>query len=150
MALPSQSDPVPSKIRPQSSNQDVRRFVANLLQRLDSDITNERAWEMASMFHGDGYDALVLDGKEWEKLFGETLGKFVYERFVRFNNERVDERQNEYVDVNFDYSKVHVDTNTYYTIWPYLRHIYRNFILLLVINTGRTIFEKEAFTIDKG
>ena len=42
----------PSKIRPQSSNRDVRRFVADLLQRIDADMTNERAWEMAKMFFG--------------------------------------------------------------------------------------------------
>lgn len=105
MDLPIRSDPVPSKIRPLSSNRDVRRFVADLLQDIDANITSQRAREMAETFHGNGYDALELDGKEWEKLFGEIHGKLVYKRFVRF--------QNEYVDVSFNHSKVHVYTHIY-------------------------------------
>ena len=105
MVLPTRSDPVPSKINPLSSNRDVRRYVADLLQDIDANITSERAVEMADMFHGNGYDALELEGKEWEKLFGKTHGKLVYKRFVRF--------QNEYVDVSFNHSKVHVNTNIY-------------------------------------
>lgn len=105
MALPTRSDPVPSKIRPLSSNRDVRRFIIDLLQHIDANITSERAREMAEMFHGDGYEALELDGKVWENLFGETHGKLVYKRFVRL--------QNEYVDVSFNHPKVHVYTNIY-------------------------------------
>lgn len=105
MALPNRLDPVPTKIRPLSSNRDVRRYIADLLQHIDANITSERAREMAEMFQGNGYDALELDGKEWEKFFGDSLGKLVYKRFERF--------QNEYVDVRFNYSKVHVYTSIY-------------------------------------
>ena len=66
---------------------------------------------MAEMFDGDGYDALELDGKEWEKLFGESHGKLVYKRFVRFRDEY--EYEYEYVDVSFNHFKVHVHTNIY-------------------------------------
>ena len=115
MAITTRSDPVPSKIRPLSSNLDVRRYVADLLQNIDANITSERAREMAEMFHGNGYDALELDGKEWEKLFGEIHGKLVYKRFVRFKNEYFQNEyfENEYVDVSFNHSKVHVYTNIY-------------------------------------
>ena len=103
MPLPIRSDLVPSKIGPLSSNQDVRRYVADLLQHIDADITSERAWEMVKILKGDGYDTLELDGKEWKKLFGEIHGKLIYKRFVRF--------QDEYVDVSSNHSRVHVDIN---------------------------------------
>lgn len=132
MVLPTRSDPIPSRIRPQSSNNDVRRYVADLLQRIDADITTERSWEMAERFFGDGYDALELDRKEWEKLFGETHGNLVYKRFVRF--------QNEYVDVNFrriqygPTSDISIGFSSFF--WSFIQ--------------GGLISEREAFTIDRG
>lgn len=105
MSWPRYSDHLLARITPESSNQDVRHFITNLLERIDANITNERAVEMAEMFSSDRDDALEADKKEWENLFGEILGALVYERFVRF--------QYEYVDVSFHYSKVHVYTKIY-------------------------------------
>ena len=68
MVLPTRSDSVPSKIRSLSSNRDVRRYIVDLLQNINANITSERAEEIAEMFHGNEYDALELD-KRNEKSF---------------------------------------------------------------------------------
>ena len=94
MALPYQSIPTASVIDPKSSNHDVRQFLADLLQDIDADITNDKAWEMARRFSGNGDNALVLKKEEWEKLFGETHGGLM---FIRFNYLRI-----KYVDVSFN------------------------------------------------
>ena len=107
MPLPTRSDLVPSKIGPQSTNRDVRRYVVDLLQRIDADITSEKAWEMVEVLKGDGYDTLELDEKDWKELFGEIHGKLIYKRVVRFQNEF------EYVGVSFHHFKVHVHTDIY-------------------------------------
>ena len=60
---------------------------------------------MVETFVGDGYDALQLDEKEWEELFGEKHGKCIYRRFVLF--------QDEYVDVSRNHSKLHGYTKIY-------------------------------------
>lgn len=72
MALPYQSIPTTSIIVPRSSNHDVRRFVVDLLQDIDADITSEKAWEMARKFTGNGYDALELKKGGWQKPFGDV------------------------------------------------------------------------------
>ena len=64
MVLPTRSDSVPSKIRPLSSNRDVRRYIVDLLQNINANITSERAEEIAKMFHSNEYDALELDKKK--------------------------------------------------------------------------------------
>ena len=64
-----------------------------------------------------GYDALELDGKKWEWFFGETHGKLIYKRFVRF--------QNEYVDVSF-----HLSPSLTYRTFPFC---FFPFVLYLVL-----------------
>ena len=93
MSLPIRSDPVPIKITAKTSSRDVRRYLIDLLQHIDSNITSARAQEMAEKFSGDGVEALELEEVEWELLFGKVHGWLVYKRFARF--------QDEYVDVSF-------------------------------------------------
>ncbi|MCJ1336162.1 hypothetical protein MMC09_001438 [Bachmanniomyces sp. S44760] len=126
MSLPIRSDPVPIKITAKTSSRDVRRYLIDLLQHIDSNITSARAQEMAEKFSGDGVEALELEEVEWELLFGKVHGWLVYKRFARF--------QDEYVDKD--------------TIWPHLRHVYRIFVVLLLIHSGGIIFERETFTLD--
>ena len=114
MALPYQSVPTTSVIVPESSNRDVRRFIADLLQHVDADITNDKAWEMARRFTGNGYDALEIEKEGWEKLFGETHGGLIFKRFYSFRIM--------YVDVSFNISTLSSFTQIYQkdTIWPHL------------------------------
>ena len=95
MVLPTELDLVSSMITSRSSNKDVREFIANFLRYIDASITYVRSLKMAERFVGDEYDALELDGEEWEEMFGTIHGELVYKRFVRFRNE--------FVDASFEY-----------------------------------------------
>ena len=133
----------PTIIHPNSTNDEVREYLVNLLQGIDANITEERAREMAEKFYGYGEEALETHESEWRKLFGIPHGSLIFKRLLRFKLE--------YVDVSYNNFKFHKNTKIYQkdTIWPILRHLYRIFILLLVIRTGNSFFEQGAFSIDK-
>ena len=94
--------PTNTIIHPSSSNEDVRQFLADLLQHIDSKIMNDKAWEMAFRFAGGGSDALELKREGWDKLFGESHGGLVFKRFCWFRI--MDVSRNTYVDVSFNLS----------------------------------------------
>lgn len=79
MAL-SSNNPPPT-IGPKATNHEVREFLTDYLQRIDSEITSGRAWEMAREVTGDGEEAFQLHESEWKKLFGAPHGELVYDRF---------------------------------------------------------------------
>ena len=90
MALPYQAIPTTSFIDYNSTNHNVRQFLAELLQAIDSHVTASKALELADKFEGTGYDALQMTKEGWVRLLGESYGGLVFIRFSYFRITYVD------------------------------------------------------------